>query len=245
MPRTWGGPELDRLMQIRVIEALAMADGSAGWCAMIGCESGYVSAFLDQSVARAMYPDRLVATGVAATTTGEARRAPGGFRVNGRFLFVGGCHHSEWAWLGCTVVEDEVPRVDDNGVRKRVSAFCTCPNARSWTPGKRPGCGIGCNDLVVRDVFVPEERSFSFQDPELIERSEPLYSFPYLFIAKCPAPALGIARRAIDTLIESAAGKRARRYTLGERVGPWRRRQRSGSGRSGRDAPHLSARSRV
>jgi hypothetical protein len=61
------------LTQIRVIEALAMADGSAGWCAMIGCDGGYVSAFLDQSVARAMYPDRLVATGAAATTTGEAR----------------------------------------------------------------------------------------------------------------------------------------------------------------------------
>jgi hypothetical protein len=53
MPRAWSGPELDPLMQIRVIEALAMADGSAGWCAMIGCDSGYVSAFLDQSVARA------------------------------------------------------------------------------------------------------------------------------------------------------------------------------------------------
>jgi alkylation response protein AidB-like acyl-CoA dehydrogenase len=52
MPRAWGGPELDPFTQIRVIEALAMADGSVGWCAMIGCDSGYVSAFLDQDVAR-------------------------------------------------------------------------------------------------------------------------------------------------------------------------------------------------
>src|SRR5215813_9961321 len=57
MPRDWGGPELDPLTQFRVIEALAMADGSVGWCAMIGCDGGYVSAFLDQDVARAMYPD--------------------------------------------------------------------------------------------------------------------------------------------------------------------------------------------
>src|SRR6266404_9957153 len=28
MPRVWGGPELDLLTQFRVIEALAMADGS-------------------------------------------------------------------------------------------------------------------------------------------------------------------------------------------------------------------------
>ena len=70
----------------------------------------------------------------------------------------------------------------------------------------------------MRDVFVPEERSFSFQDPKLIKRSGPLYAFPYMFIAKGPAPALGIARRAIDTLTETAAGKPARRYTVGEGV---------------------------
>ena len=35
MPRALGGPELDPLTQIRVIEALVMADGSVGWCAMV------------------------------------------------------------------------------------------------------------------------------------------------------------------------------------------------------------------
>ena len=52
MPRVWGGPELDPLTQFRVIEALAVADGSAGWCAMIGCDGGYVTAFLDPDVPR-------------------------------------------------------------------------------------------------------------------------------------------------------------------------------------------------
>src|ERR1700739_2079954 len=56
MPSAWGGAELDPLTQFRVIEALAMVDGSAGWCAMINCDGGYVTAFLDQDIARAMYP---------------------------------------------------------------------------------------------------------------------------------------------------------------------------------------------
>ena len=33
MPRSWGGPELDPLTQFRVIETLAMTDGSVGWSA--------------------------------------------------------------------------------------------------------------------------------------------------------------------------------------------------------------------
>jgi indole-3-acetate monooxygenase len=219
MPRSWGGPELDPLTQFRVIEALAMADGSVGWCAMIGCDGGYVTAFLDQDVARSMYPDLLVATGAAATTTGQAMRVPGGYRVSGRFPFVSGCQHCEWAWLGCTVIENDVPKVDGNGVpetRQCLLRLSQCEILDTWhTTGLR---GTGSNDVVVRDEFVEEEHSFSFQDPKLVRRPGPLYAFPFLFMAKGSAPALGIARHAIDAVIESAAGKPARRYTVGEHI---------------------------
>jgi indole-3-acetate monooxygenase len=219
MPRSWGGRELDPLTQFRVIEALAMADGSAGWCAMIGCDGGYVTAFLDQDVARAMYPDLLVATGAAATPTGQATRVPGGYRISGRFPFVSGCQHCEWVWLGCIVVNDGIPRVDGNGVpetRQCLLRLSQCEIMDTWhTTGLR---GTGSNDVVVCDEFVGSEHSFSFQDAELIKRGGPLYSFPFLFVAKAAAPALGIARHALDTLVESAAAKPARRYTLGERI---------------------------
>jgi hypothetical protein len=52
-----GWPELDILSQLRVIEELSAADGSVGWCVMIGCDSRYLSAFLEQGVAREMYSD--------------------------------------------------------------------------------------------------------------------------------------------------------------------------------------------
>jgi alkylation response protein AidB-like acyl-CoA dehydrogenase len=39
-----------------------------------------------------------------------------------------------------------------------------------------------------------------------------------MFMAKGSAPALGIARHAIDALLESAPRKPARRYTVGERL---------------------------
>jgi alkylation response protein AidB-like acyl-CoA dehydrogenase len=219
MPRAWGGPEVDPLTQFRIIEALAMADGSVGWCAMIGCDGGYMTAFLDQDVGRAMYPDLLMATAAAATTTGQAVRVPGGYRVSGRFPFVSGCNHCEWLWLGCVVHENGVARVDGNGVPQTRQCFVRlseCDILDTWhTTGLR---GTGSNDVVVRDVFVEEARTFSFQDPALIKRPGPLYAFPFLFIAKGAAPALGIARHAIDAVIESAATKPARRYTVGERI---------------------------
>jgi alkylation response protein AidB-like acyl-CoA dehydrogenase len=38
MPRTWGGPELDPITQLQVIEALSVADASVSWCVMIGAK---------------------------------------------------------------------------------------------------------------------------------------------------------------------------------------------------------------
>src|ERR1700732_1817188 len=219
MPRSWGGPELDPLTQFRVIEALAMADGSVGWCAMIGCGGGYITAFLDRDIASAMSPAPLVATGAAGTTTGRAVRVPGGYRVSGRFPFVSGCHHCQWLWVGCIVVENGVPNVDGNGVpetRQWLVQLSQCEILDTWhTTGLR---GTGSNDVAVHDEFVEEGRSFSFQDTGLIKRPGPLYAFPFMFMAKGSAPALGIARHALDALIESAAAKPARRYTLGERI---------------------------
>jgi indole-3-acetate monooxygenase len=121
--------------------------------------------------------------------------------------------------VGCTIIENGVQRVDGNGVpetRQCLMRLSQCEILDTWhTTGLR---GTGSNDVVVHDIFVGQEYSFSFQDPELIKRSGPLYAFPFLFVAKGSAPALGIARHAIDAVIESAAGKPARRYTVGERI---------------------------
>lgn len=219
MPRDWDGPELDPLTQFRVIEALGMADGSVGWCAMINCDGGYITAFLDQDAGRALYADLQAPTAACASTTGEARGVTGGYRVSGRFPFASGCQHCDWVWVGCTVTDNGTPLANRNGVpetRQCLLPVADCEILDTWfTTGLR---GTGSNDLRVDNVFVPADRTFSFQDPGLIKRPGPLYAFPFMYVTKASAPALGIARHAIDMLIETAAGKPARRYMLGDRM---------------------------
>ncbi|HKV54223.1 MAG TPA: acyl-CoA dehydrogenase family protein [Candidatus Binataceae bacterium] len=221
IPREWGGPELDPLTQLRIIEALAMAEGSVGWCAMIGCDSGYVTAFLDQDVARAMYPDIWVATAATVTISGQAVVAPGGYRVSGRFPFASGCQHCEWLWAGCQVIDNGAQRIDANGIPETRTVFvklAQCEILDTWyTTGLR---GTGSHDIAIQDVFVPAEQTFSFADPQLIKRPGPLYAFPLMFIAKGAAPALGVTRRAIDILLETVGRKPSRKMMLSDRVEP-------------------------
>jgi indole-3-acetate monooxygenase len=62
--------------------------------------------------------------------------------------------------------------------------------------------------------------TFSFQDKDLIKRPGPLYAFPFMFAAKSSPVALGIARHAVDVLIDTATNKTARRYTIGDHLEP-------------------------
>jgi len=206
MPRAWGGPELDPLTQIRVIEALAEADGSVGWCAMINSDGGYYSAFLEDGVARQMYRDLEAPTGSSLVFSGRADPVAGGYRVKGRWPFVSGCQHSDWIAGTCVVYENDAPKLIAEGVSERRVCFvpaAECEILDTWhTTGLR---GSGSNDVAINDIFVPAERSAAFPFRPL--RKEPLYVWPLMFAYNLPGVTLGIARGAINTFAELAARK--------------------------------------
>lgn len=197
MPRAWGGPELPPRAQNEVIELLSGADPSVGWCAMIGSDSGYYSAFLEEDAARALYPDLDHVTAGLLQPAGRAERVPGGYRVSGRWGFGSGCTHADVIVGGCLVCEDGQPVIGANG---RPEWRVMMAPASSWqildtwyTTGL---AGSGSHDYTAEDLFVPAEHSFSLFEPA--RRRGPLYAFNGLFFSNINGVALGLARRSID-----------------------------------------------
>lgn len=207
MPRAWGGPELDFLTQMRVIEALSMADASAGWCTMIGVDGGYMTAFIDQAVAREMYRDLDSVTAVTFAPPGKAVKTKDGFLVNGRWPFGSGCQHATWLIGHFLVFDGDTLRVGPNGLPETRFGFLPaeeCEILDTWTTnGLR---GSGSHDWTVKDRFIPEERTFNLAAP-IIYRQGPLYALPNLLIYKVSGVGLGIARGAIEDFIAMASNK--------------------------------------
>ena len=207
MPRAWGGPELDFLTQMRVIEALSMADASAGWCTMIGVDGGYMTAFIDQAVAREMYRDLDSVTAVTFAPPGKAVKTKDGFLVNGRWPFGSGCQHATWLIGHFLVFDGDTLRVGPNGLPETRFGFLPaeeCEILDTWTTnGLR---GSGSHDWTVKDRFIPEERTFNLAAPT-IYRQGPLYALPNLLIYKVSGVGLGIARGAIEDFIAMASNK--------------------------------------
>jgi alkylation response protein AidB-like acyl-CoA dehydrogenase len=207
MPRAWGGSELDLPSQLEVIEALSMADASVGWCAMIGTDGGYTTAFIDQGVAREMYPDVDMVTAITFMPPGKAVKTGDGFTVSGHWPFASGCQHATWFIGHFTVFDGDSPRLDCDGLPETRFGFLPageCEIIDTWrSNGLR---GSGSHDWTVNNRFIPEARTFNLARPT-IYRKGPLYQLPNLLFYKFSAVCLGIARGAIEDFIALAQNK--------------------------------------
>jgi len=76
LPASRGGPESSPVEQSEVIEALTCADGSVGWCAMIGCDPGYFPGCLDDDTVRHVHPTPNLVSAGFVPPMGVAVRAP-------------------------------------------------------------------------------------------------------------------------------------------------------------------------
>ena len=111
-PTQLGGGGADPVTQIATIEAIAEADGSAGWNLMIGIETfGLIAPMLGAQHAWIRDPECLFASSTAAM--GRLDEVEGGYRMSGRWQFVSGVHNASiFAGLGvCHRNGQPIPRV--------------------------------------------------------------------------------------------------------------------------------------
>jgi alkylation response protein AidB-like acyl-CoA dehydrogenase len=205
LPAVLGGAEADPVTQIDVIEALTTVDASAGWCLMVGATTGALpGVFLgDEAVATIFAGGTMPLAAGCYMPTGHAVAAPGGFLVSGRWAFASGIRHAAWVSGTAWVVRDGARTAE-----RRVFVVRTgeVEIHDTWhVAGLR---GTGSCDFSVHDHFVPE--AFTWD----IERAVPrrggaLYrlGLPGFVTNEHAAFALGVARRALDTVSALAVTK--------------------------------------
>jgi alkylation response protein AidB-like acyl-CoA dehydrogenase len=191
-----------------VIETIATADGSTGWCAGLAIANNGVAGFMNEAGAKEVFADPKAPTAGIFAPTGAAVRVEGGVRVSGRWPFASGVTHCDWVWGGCLVMEDGKPRMTPMGP-EIVHVFMPVNQVEIHDTWFVSGlCGSGSNDVSAADVFVPDKHVFRIGDPAS-RRAEPLYRLPPLgaFVSHIAAVSLGIARGALDELVAMAQTK--------------------------------------
>ena len=205
LPRSMGGPEVDPITAFLAIEELSKADGSVGWCAFLSSVGATYAAHLRPELGREMFgqpPDFRMAG--SFRPDGEARPVDGGYCVNGRWAYASGIDHANWLNINCKVMDGEVPCLTPAGTPETRMALVPAEAATVHDTWFSVGmCGTGSNDFAMKEVFVPEERTFVLFGPP--KEDGPLYN-PRFFIVAVWTPvaanALGMARGAMDSFVE-------------------------------------------
>jgi alkylation response protein AidB-like acyl-CoA dehydrogenase len=222
VPRALGGAESDPRRLVEAIETVASADGSAGWCVMIGTTSGVISAYLPVDEAAAIYADPRLVTGGVFAPSGKAVAVDRGFQVSGHWAFASGCEHCQWLMGGCVVFDGDTPRLLPGGAPDTRLMMFPASAARVLDTWNVSGLrATGSHDIAVSELHVPAARAVSL----ITDRPRypgPLFAFPVfgLLALGIAAVALGIARRAIAELIALAGAKtpQGSRRRLNERA---------------------------
>ena len=208
-PRSLGGLETDPVTRALVVEEIGRHDSAAGWTLENPLDWAFFCARLPDEGAEEIYSGG--ADIVIAAQFGRplhATSTDGGYRISGRAPFVSNCLDADW--ISSTVLVDPDEHSDgDPEMRMVYFPSEQCEIIDTWyVMGMR---GTGSHDISVKDVFVPEFRTFPMT-PEFDPGSHyqgPLYRLPLVGVAATgiPTPMLGVARRAVDTVTELALNK--------------------------------------
>ncbi len=211
VPRELNGPATDPITAFRVVEEIAQADGSAGWCVFNGAAVSSAVVRISPKAAKEIFgdPPRILGSG-SARAGGTARITDGGYIVSGRWNFLSGIDHSLAIFVACRVIDDEGPATNADGTpmfRTVVLPVSKGEVLDTWaTLGMR---GTASSDAEFSEVFVPEHHTYTRGAPSHYEG--PLYSPPQSAIVLgwtlSAGNTLGMARGAMNTFVELATDR--------------------------------------
>jgi indole-3-acetate monooxygenase len=210
-PRAFGGLELDPMTAFQVLEEVSRIDSAAGWNLQLSSGIDAIGAWFPDDGAKEIYGDPDASFGGSFFPPRRAEAVDGGYRLNGRTPFVSGAHQARW-FLGLAQVYDgDTQRLSADGTPVTLLTMCPASEAvivDNWrTLGMR---GTGSHDVVITDVFVPSSHTAllaPYENPG-VAYAGPLYKFTvWTSISVLAPPALGIARAAIDDLLDLATQK--------------------------------------
>ena len=220
-PRRYDGLESDPLDFYTAVRMIASACGSTGWVSsVLGVHPWQVALFHDKAQQAVWGEDTSTRLSSSYAPTGKALLVEGGYQLSGRWSFSSGCDHASWVLLGGLVSNDEGQIVDFKTFLVPRSDY-TIEDV--WNVvGLR---GTGSNDIIVDDVFVPDEFTLSMSEtgrcygPGQEVNTSDLYKLPFhsIFTSTITAPIVGMATGAYDEHVEMQR-KRVRAAYIAEKA---------------------------
>ncbi len=209
-PASAGGMERPLPDVVRLEEAVARADGSAGWIVTLCAGAGWFAGFLPPSIAREVIRTRRVCPAGSGAPTGYADVEGEGYRLAGRWDYASGAPMATHFTLNAIVRSGGQPVLDAHG-RPRIRAFLVPARHVQVEPtwnmtGLR---ATASHSYRIDGQWVAAGYSFAIF-PEAATAGGPLYRFPFYSLAyvTLAANVAGMAAHFLDQAAACMAHRR-------------------------------------
>lgn len=173
-PAAFGGLEAEPDAFLAVVRDIGAACTSTGWLAgMVGVNAWHLALFDVRAKNDVWGTDPSALACAAYAPNGRLERVPGGFRLTGRWSRCTGARHASWLIAGALVVGADGAAEDFTVTVVPQTDYVVDP---SWNAVGL--CGIGADDVIVSDAFVPDYRTFGWVGNDLRPTLAPLYRLP-------------------------------------------------------------------
>ena len=198
VPKSLGGDEMDWFEYLDVIMTIAHADGSVGWCVNQGCVFATNAGREPRELAKEIWGETIGSCGNGPPIGATSEPVNGGYRLSGSWIFSSGCRHANW--LAALVSSREHPPLLHFLPKDEIELV------DNWqVNGLR---GTGSFGFKCEGYFVPESRVMRMDLPHI--EAGPIYKIPQSLMFACGfgCVALGVARSAIDSVINLSQSKK-------------------------------------
>jgi 3-hydroxy-9,10-secoandrosta-1,3,5(10)-triene-9,17-dione monooxygenase len=218
VPNRFGGLEYDLQSFIDIILAIGEGCASSAWVTSFYIQHNFLLTQLPMQAQEEIFGQFPYFTAVGTgAPPGDAVPVAGGYRISGHWKYGSGSMHADWAQLMAAVRTDVGPA----RIRMFMLPMSEVEIVDTWQVDGL--AASGSNDLIVKDLFVPEHRSADFEDMragqglarELYDN--PMYAIPIdvLLNISSSAPGIGAARgcvrffqkRLVDRAPRDSAGQ--------------------------------------
>ena len=200
VPKCYGGLELDMDTFFEVGVALGEGDASTAWVSNFYIEHNWIFSQFPEKFQKELFAGRTYVLAPAMISpTATVTQEKGGFRINGRWQWGTGIMHGDWVIPAATEITPD---------GKPIPRWFALPTSEvtvedTWYVDGM--AGTGSNDVVIDNVFIPQERALEMRGmmggngPGSQIHDGPLYRTPMMPILTMAAtmPALGQAKTAV------------------------------------------------
>lgn len=206
-PIAYGGLETDPITAFEIFEELAKIDSTASWNLQLTAGIDIIlQCFADEAMDEVFATEEEVIVASSLHPPGQAIPVQGGYQLSGHWKISTGCQYANWFFTNAIVMEGEKPRTYENGQPVIICLMVPTHKGKVVETWDTIGMsGTGSHDFTFKDSFVPEhctapmiplDNAVGSAFQGALYRNSVWYA-----VAALAAPALGIARNALDEIL--------------------------------------------